>query len=385
MYDFDKPVNRRRPDAYKWMVGEDELPMWVADMDFETAPEIRAAIAERAAHGVFGYGDVPREWYDAYANWWETRHGLRLRAPENELIFCTGVIPAISSAVRKLTTPAEKIAVLTPVYNIFFNSILNNGRIPCPVPLLYERGRYSIDLPRLEAALADPQTSMLIFCNPHNPVGRVWNRRELAAVGELAQKHGITVLSDEIHCDLTKPGRRYTPFFAAGEACRSVGVTCIAPTKAFNLAGLQTAAVLCFDRRLQQKMRRALNTDEVAEPNAFAVPAAVAAFTKGGAWLDALRDYLWRNRETAEAFLKKELPRAKPVRAEATYLLWLDCTAYGYDGDLAEHIRRTSGLVVTEGSVFGAPPGFLRINLACPRETILDGMERLKKSLDLLN
>ena len=381
-YNFDVCPDRRGADAVKWAVGENELPMWIADMDFDAAPEIKAALQKRLDRGTFGYGDVPDEWYDAYIAWWETRHGYRMR--REDLIFCTGVIPAISSAVRKLTTPAEKAVVLTPVYNIFYNSVLNNGRVVLPCPLRCQDGAYEIDFPALEAALADPQTTLLIFCNPHNPVGKIWDRETLARVGALARRYGVTVLSDEIHCDLTRPGKGYVPFLSASEDCRAVGIACIAPTKAFNLAGMQTAAVCCENPFLRHKMRRALNTDEAAEPNSFAVPAAVAAFTQGGGWLDALRDYLWENRRTAEAFLQKELPRTRATAAEATYLLWLDCTDYRFDGDLAQKIRETSGLIVSEGAQYGAPAGFLRINLACPRARLQDGLTRLKKSLDAI-
>lgn len=377
-YDFDKRISRRA-DAVKWDVGENELPMWIADMDFDAAPEIKAALQARLDRGAFGYGDVTDAWYDAYISWWKTRHGFSMR--REGLIFCTGVVPAISTAVRKLTTPAEKIVVLTPVYNIFFNSILNNGRVPLPCPLRYGDGCYSIDFAALEAALADPQTSMLIFCNPHNPVGKIWDRETLEKVGKLAKACGVTVLSDEIHCDLTAPGTGYVPFLSAGEACREVGIACIAPTKAFNLAGLQTAAVYCENPLLRHKMWRGLNTDEVAEPNAFAVPAAVAAFTEGAPWLDALRDYLWENRRLAETFLARELPGVVPVKADATYLLWLDCTALDCDGDLAARIRETAGLVVSGGEQYGAPRGFLRINLACPRALAEEGLRRLKTAL----
>ena len=381
-YDFDTIIDRRLPDAVKWAVGNDELPMWIADMDFFAAPEIKEELCRRLTHGVFGYGDVPDVWYDAYTAWWETRHGFAMQ--RQGLIFCTGVVPAISGAVRKLTTPAEKVVILTPVYNIFYNSILNNGRVVLPCPLTYENGAYDIDFSALETALADPQTSMLIFCNPHNPVGKIWDKETLAKVGKLAKDNGVTVLSDEIHCDITAPGKDYVPFLSASNDCKEVGIACIASTKTFNLAGLQTAAVYCENPVLRHKIRRALNTDEVAEPNCFAVPAAVAAFTKGGPWLDALREYLWENRAFAENHIQTKIPGAKPVKAEATYLLWLDCTALSFDGDLAAHIRKTSGLLVSGGEQYGAPKGFLRVNLACPRALLEDGLERLKKSLTSL-
>ena len=240
-YDFDKVTDRRGTNSLKWDVKENELPMWVADMDFETAPEIKDAIISRAAHGVFGYGVIPDEWYGAYTGWWKRRHGFDMK--KEGLIFCTGVIPAISSAVRKLTTPGEKGLIQTPVYNIFFNSILNNGCTVLENPLIYKDGGYEMDLADLDKKLSDPQVSLMILCNPQNPVGKIWDAQTLAKVGELAKKHGVTVISDEIHCDITSPGKKYVPFASVNQVNRDISITCIAPTKAFNIAGIQTAAV----------------------------------------------------------------------------------------------------------------------------------------------
>lgn len=267
-YNFDEPINRRNTHSLKWNVPERELPMWVADMDFQTAPEIILALQKRVAHGVFGYTIVPDEWYQAYIGWWSHRH--RFQMEKAWLLFCTGVVPAISSTVRKLTTVGENILVLTPVYNIFFNSILNNGRLVLESPLKYDGESYQVDFDDLERKLAQPQTTMMILCNPHNPVGKVWSRETLEQIGELCWEHHVIVISDEIHCDLTAPRCEYVPFTSVSEKCRENSVTCIAPTKAFNLAGLQTAAVMIPNETLRHKVNRAINTDEVAEPNAFA-------------------------------------------------------------------------------------------------------------------
>ncbi len=381
-YDFDTPVDRRNTYSLKWDVKENELPMWVADMDFQTAPEVREAIQRRAAHGVFGYSIVPEEWYQAYIQWWESRHGFRMDA--EWLIFCTGVVPAISSIVRKLTTPAEKVLVLTPVYNIFFNSILNNGRQVLESRLQYDGEAYSIDYEDLEAKLADPQTSMLIFCNPHNPVGKIWSAEELRKVGELCRKHHVVVVSDEIHCDLTEPGLGYVPFASVSEDCRNNSITCIAPTKAFNLAGMQTAAVCVPDPVLRHKVWRGLNTDEVAEPNAFAIQAAVAAFTRGGEWLDELRSYLHENKVWTTQYIQKEIPQLKVVASQATYLMWLDCSGLTDSSEeLADVIRESTGLYLSEGGQYGGDgTHFLRLNVACPRSVLEDGLNRLKKGVE---
>lgn len=382
VYDFDAPVNRRHTNSLKWDVAENELPMWVADMDFETAPEIKAAIAARAAHGVFGYTVIPDAWAQAYIDWWVDRHGYLME--KDWLVFCTGVIPAISSLVRKLTTPAEKVLLQTPVYNIFFNSILNNGRQVLQSPLQYDGSEYSIDFADLEQKLTDPQTTLMILCNPHNPTGKIWSKETLAQIGSLCHKHHVTVIADEIHCDITAPGRDYIPFASVSEECRENSITCIAPTKTFNIAGLQTAAVSVPNATLRHKAWRALNTDEVAEPNAFAVDATIAAYTKGAAWLNALREYVHGNKTLAAEYVRTEIPHAKVVPSEATYLLWLDCTRIRgfFAPEAAAFIRKETGLYVSEGAQFGGNGAqFLRINAACPRTSLQQGLALLKKGL----
>lgn len=379
---FDRPVDRRDTGSLKWDVAAGELPMWVADMDFQTAPAVREAILARAKHGVFGYSIVPEEWYQAYISWWRNRHDFTME--QDWLIFCTGVVPAISSMVRKLTTPAEKVLLMTPVYNIFFNSILNNGRQALESRLVYDGTEYRIDFEDLERKLADPQTTLMLLCNPHNPIGKIWDRETLARIGALCRKHHVVVVSDEIHCDLTAPGRDYVPFASVSEDCRENSVTCIAPTKAFNIAGLQTAAVCVPNPVLRHKVWRGLNTDEVAEPNAFAVDAAIAAFTKGGEWLDALRGYLEDNKTLVKDFVKRELPGLHVVPSEATYLLWVNLGSGETSAeDVAEFIRRKTGLYLSAGNPFGGDGGsFLRLNAACPRTVLEDGLSRLKEGIE---
>ena len=381
-YDFDTPVNRRKTDSLKWDVAEDELPMWVADMDFETAPEIKRALKRRIEHGVFGYSIITKEWYDSYAGWWKKRHGLAI--DKNGLVFCTGVVPAISSIVRKLTTPNENVVIQTPVFNIFFNSIINNGARVLESPLVYRDGVYSMDLSDLEKKLSDPQTTLMILCNPHNPVGKIWDRETLAEIGRLCRKYHVTVISDEIHCDITEPGTDYIPFASVSDDCRQVGITCIAPTKTFNLAGMQSAAVYVPDPFLRHKVWRALNTDEVAEPNSFAALAAITAFTKGGPWLSELREYISENRRTAASFIENEIPDIKVVPQDATYLMWLDISALGSDSEsVAGFIRRETGLYLTAGIEYGkAGDSFLRMNIACPRSVLLDGLGRLRSGAE---
>ena len=381
-YDFDTPVDRRGTDAVKWNIADGELPMWVADMDFKTAPEIIEAVTERAKHGVFGYTDVPDEWYSAYISWWKRRHSFTMK--KEWLMFCTGVIPAISSAVRKLTTPNENVVIQTPVYNVFFNSVVNNGCRVLESPLVYENGEYRMDLDDLERKFADPQTNLMILCNPHNPVSKIWDSDTLAKIGKLAKLHGVTVISDEIHCDITAPGKEYVPFASVSDDCLDVSVTCIAPTKAFSIPGIQTAAICVPNVHLRNKIRRAINTDEVAEPNAFACVAAIAAFGHGEDWLNEMREYVFDNRRILTEYIKENIPDIKVIDGDATYLVWADISSLNIDSSKAcKIIRDTTGLFITSGSVYGmCGNGFTRINVACPKVYLYDGLERLKRGIE---
>ncbi len=383
-YDFDTVTDRRGTDSVKWDVLENELPMWVADMDFRTAPEIIEAIEARAAHGVFGYTDVNDDWYEAYISWWKRRYGFSLE--KEWLMFCTGVIPAISSVVRKITTPNEKVIIQTPVYNIFFNSIVNNGCRVLENPLLYKDGNYAMDLDDLEKKMSDPQATLMILCNPQNPAGKIWPKEDLEQVGQLAKENGITVLSDEIHCDLTEPGKKYIPFASVSDVCKEVSITCIAPTKTFSIPGIQTAAISVPNRFLRNKVRRAINTDEVAEPNVFALHAAVAAYNKGEDWLEELREYIFDNRRRVETFIDENIPELYAVRGDATYLVWIDISKLGRTADeVAAFLRKETGLFVSTGRIYGENgKNFLRMNVACSKVTLEDGLERLKRGVRLL-
>jgi cystathionine beta-lyase len=379
-FNFDDMIERRNTGSMKWDVKEGELPMWVADMDFRTAPGIIESIMERAKQGVFGYTTLTDEWYQAYQNWWSKRHHFQIE--KEWMIFCSGVVPAISSIVRKVTTVGENILVMTPVYNIFFNSISNNGRNVLEHRLKYDGTQYQIDFEDFEEKLSNPQTTLLILCNPHNPIGKIWDCKTLERIGDLCMKHHVLVLSDEIHCDITKPGEEYIPFASVSENCQKNSMTCVSPTKAFNLAGIQTAAVIVPEQNLRYKVNRGLNTDELAEPNAFGSIAPVAAFSKGGEWLDALREYLWENRAFAEEYIKQEIKSISPISANATYLLWLDCRSIiGNATEFCRFIRKNSGLYLSDGNEYHNGEGFLRMNLACPRQQVKDGLNRLKESV----
>ncbi len=375
-FDFDAPTARRGTGSLKWDVGENELPMWVADMDFRTAPAVTEAIVRRAKEGIFGYTVVPDEWYAAISRWWETRHGFRI--PHEWLTSCTGVVPAISSIVKRVTNVGDRVVLQTPVYDIFFHSVENAGRVVSESPLIYENGIFRADFEDLERKLADPLATMMILCNPHNPVGKIWTREELATVGALSNKDGVTLLSDEIHCDLTDPGAEYVPFASVSAECREVGVTCLSASKAFNLAGLQSAAVAVPEEHLRAKVVRGLNSDEVAEPNCFAALATVAAFREGGDWLDALRAYLAANKRAAVAAITDLAPGVRVVPQNATYLLWLDCGELTTNTDgLRDFLRKETGLYLSAGSPYrGNGAQFLRMNVACQRDVLAKGLDK---------
>lgn len=379
-YDFDKVTERRGTNSVKWSGGENELPMWVADMDFQTAPAIVDAIMKRAEHGIFGYSVIPDEWYTAYIGWWKTRHGVEFR--KSEMMFSSGVVPTLACCIKAFTEPNDKVLILSPVYYVFYKLIEQNGRRVLDCPLSESGGVYSIDRERLEAAMSDHDTKLMLLSDPHNPVGKIWSREELAEIGELADRYGVTVVSDEIHCDLTDPDVSYVPYYSASELCAENGIVCVSPTKTFNLAGLQSSAVIVRNEELRKAVSRALTIDNCAYPNAFAVQAAVAAFEQGGEWLDELREYICSNRNLVSDYLSRNIPEIKLTPSAATYLLWLDCRELGVSSKkLTQHIRSSTGLYLTDGGPFGGE-GFLRMNIACPKTLLRDGLERLKKGVE---
>ena len=380
-YDFDKPTDRRKFDTVKWDLPEGSLPMWVADMDFECAPPIREAVEKRAAHGIFGYSEAPMEYFTSLADFFERISGYR-HDPEC-MVYATGVVAIISSCVRKLTTPAEKVLIQAPVYNIFYNSILNNGRVVVSSDLVYENGEYHIDFQDLEEKMSDPQTSLMILCNPHNPVGKIWSSEELSRIGDLAVKHGVRVISDEIHFPLSDPGKTCIPFASVSENCRKNSVTCVSASKAFNLAGMGAATAIVYDPALRHKVWRGINTDEVGEPGAFSISASIAAYTQCDDWLMEVRQYIYENKIYCYDFIENNIPGARVVRSDATYLIWVDVSAYTSDSDaLKEEIFEKTGLYLSSGAAYGeCGKQFLRINLATQSANVIDGMNRLKKAL----
>ena len=382
-FDFDRIIDRRNTHSYKWDVKADELPMWVADMDFGTEPAVVEAIEKRLRQGAFGYNTVPDSFRESIIRWWQRRH--RFTMEKEWILYCTGVVPAISSIVRKMTEIGDDIVVLAPVYNIFYNSILNNGRKVLASELRYADGSYTIDYADLEEKLSRETTSLFIFCNPHNPIGKVWDRPTLERIAELCIKHDVLVVSDEIHCDLTHIGHAYIPFASLSKEIADRTISCIAPTKTFNIAGLQTAAIVIPNPEIRKQVDRGINTDEVAEPNTFAIQAAEAAFDEGEEWLEELREYLELNREFLIGSLKELVPEVQVIEAEATYLAWIDCAAITEDTKaLCAFIREKTGLYLSAGDIFGGNGSrFVRWNYACPKALLEDGIQRFVEGVAL--
>lgn len=381
-YDFETKIDRRHTNSVKWDVKENELPMWVADMDFVTAPEITAALTKRAQFGIFGYEEVPTTYYQAVADWWATEHDFR---PQLEwLMFCNGVVPAISSIVRKMTAAGDNVLVQAPVYNIFYHSIENNGRHTLASDLVNDDDHYTIDWADLETKLADPLTTMMIVCNPQNPIGIVWSRATLQRIGELCLKHHVLVVADEIHCDLTLNGHSYVPFASLSAPVAANSISCVSPSKTFNVAALHAATLIIPDATVRDLVSRGINNDELAEPNSFAIPGSLAAYTHGHAWVAELRSKIAANQRQVQAFLKTELPQVRPIEAQATYLLWLDISQVSADSaKLAAFIRAKTGLFLSAGDVYrGDGRRFLRLNVACPTSELTDGLTRLKAGID---
>ncbi|MBW4871064.1 pyridoxal phosphate-dependent aminotransferase [Prevotella buccae] len=379
-FDFDTVINRRGTNSYKWDIvkEEDVIPLWVADMDFKAAPAILEALKKRVEHGVFGYTLVPDSYYEAIINWFARRHNWQI--DRSWIIYTTGVVPAVSCAIKALTLPGEKVLIQTPDYNCFFSSIKNNGCEVAENELVRRGDSYEVDFEDFERQCADEKTTVFLLCNPHNPAGRVWTKEELERMNDICLAHGVRVISDEIHCELVMPGHRFTPFAAISDACRDNSVVLNSPTKAFNIAGLQIANIICADPAMRRRIDRAVNINEVCDVNPFGVVALQAAYNESEEWLDSLNHYIWGNYLALKEFIAKELPRLEVTRLEGTYLAWVDIKATGLTSDEAYGKLMKEGRVyVNSGTMYGrrAGEGYLRINLACPRATLLEGMKRM--------
>ena len=382
-YSFDELINRRGTNAYKWdsCPDEDTIPLWVADMDFKTFPGIIEVLKKRVEHGIFGYTKVPDAYYQSVINWFGNRHHWSF--PKEWILYTSGVVPAISAVIKAMTQPGDQVIVQTPVYNCFFSSIRNNGCEIVSNPLIYEGQTYHIDFEDLEAKVSNPKAKILLLCNPHNPAGRVWTKDELMRIGEICVKHHIWVISDEIHCEFVYPGHTYIPFASLSDEIQHHTITCNAPSKAFNTAGLQIANIICDNEEVRQKIDKAININEVCDVNPFGVEALMVAYTSEGAeWLRQLNTYLLDNYHTLQAFFQTHLPQFPITVLEGTYLVWVDCTVCRMDSEaIMEHLLKYK-VWVNEGLMYGKEgEHFIRINIACPRQRLMQGLERIMEGL----
>ncbi len=387
MYNFDECPSRQGTESVKWDLYPGTLPMWVADMDFRIAPEIQQALQKRLDHGVFGYELLPDSYFEVMGRWFSSRHGWE-GIGRKTIVPTTGVIAAYSAAIKAMTVPGDKVMVMTPCYNAFFPAIRNNKCLQQDCPLQYDGKHFIVDWDLFEKLAADCR--VLLLCNPHNPVGRVWTREELLLMAKICRRNNVFVISDEIHCELTYPGHDYTPWATLPEEYVKNSVSCISPTKAFNIAGIQIANIYAADPEVLKKMDRAINDNECCDVNVFGATALQAAYGQGGPWLDALRNYLYHNARTVCCFLEDELPGVVVPPLEGTYLMWLDCRwalrhgepLEGFSERLAAFLREKHGLTLSTGTIYGASgEGFERLNIACPRTRLLDGLDRFKDGI----
>ena len=396
-YDFDEIIPRRGTNSYKWDSARDAdiLPMWVADMDFRTAPPVVEALRKRVEHGIFGYVRVPDAYYAAVTNWFARRHDWQIE--KEWIIYTTGVVPALSAVIKALTVPGDKVMVQTPVYNCFFSSIRNNGCGMIANPLIYRNGTYQIDFADLEQKAADPNVKVLLLwrrniqsdlsgsdlCNPHNPAGRVWTKQELTRIGDICIRNNVWVVADEIHCELVFPGHTYIPFASISQEFLMHSVTCTSPSKAFNLAGLQIANIISADTDIRTKIDKAINVNEICDVNPFGVEALMAAYNDSEEWLEELKQYLFANYNYLRAYFAEYLSEFPVSMLEGTYLVWVDCSVLNQSSDeIVKTLLEKEKLWVNEGSLYGeAGEGFIRINIACPRQQLIEGLNRLRRAL----
>lgn len=376
-YDFESVIDRHNTNSVKWDLFDDDLPMWVADMDFSVAPKIQKAILNRANHPVYGYTIVPDELFEAYISWWDRRYGLKMS--RDDMAYAIGVMPSIASMIRCLTDVGDEILIQSPVYHVFYYFIEDNNRKVLENELVYEDGQYRIDFDDLDEKLS--KVKLMMLCNPQNPVGKIWSREDLDRILELCKKHDVIVISDEIHCDLTDPGIKYNPFKSADNVIR-----CLSPSKSFNIAGFQSSVIETVNSELLDKIKTQMNIDNSGACNVFATTAVIAAYNESEEWLDELREVLYENKQTVKEYLESELPIIKLVECDATYLLWLDCSALNTQSKvLSEFLRENQGLFLSAGSDFGeCGDNFLRMNIACPEELLLQGLDKLKAGVTAL-
>ena len=419
MYNFDELVERRGTNCVKWdeCPSDDVIPLWVADMDFKVAPAILEAIRKRVEQGVFGYNIVPESYYEAIISWFRRRHQWEIQ--RQWILYTTAVVPAVSCVIKALTMPGEKVLILSPAYNCFFSSIKNNGCEVLECPLLFTDDdlqftsentdglielaskssvsrtldpqehfpqkelstvNVSIDFSDFESKCADEKTTVFLLCNPHNPSGRVWTRKELQRMYDICKKHDVKVISDEIHCELIMPGYQFVPFGTITDDC----VVMNSPSKNFNTAGLQIANIICPNTSWRRRIDRAININEVCDVNPFGIVALMAAYNESEDWLDELNQYLWGNYTALCDFIGKNIPSWKVCRLEGTYLPWVDISAMGIPVEaLCDRLLHEARIWINPGTMYGQETGkdYVRFNIATQRSRLIEALERIKACL----
>jgi cystathionine beta-lyase len=386
MWNFDEPAGREGTDCIKYDRREetfgvkDIIPMWVADMDFNTPDFVVESLQKRLDHQIYGYSFRSSEYFQSMISWIKTRHNWTV---EKEWIsFSPGIVPALNFCTLAFTQPGDSIIVQPPVYFPFFSAAESHGRNLIYNRLTESEGKWNMDYNSLIAGI-DSKTKMIIISNPHNPVGRVWTPEELNNLADICLKNNILIISDEIHCDLVLPGFTHTPMASLSEKIAENTVTLIAPSKTFNLAGLSTSSVIIKNPVLRKSFNRIVDNLHVGNGNIFGNTASIAAYTKGHKWLDALLDYIDNNIEFVKDYCGKMIPEIIPVQPEATYMIWLDCRRFGMSGkDLQNFFVHKAGVGMNEGSTFGpGGEGFMRMNLGTTHQTVMKAMEQIERAV----
>lgn len=389
MWNFDEPVNREGTNCIKYDRREeifgrkDIIPMWVADMDFKTPDFITDALHDQLRHEIFGYSYRPPAYYSSVTDWLKKRHNWSV--DKEWIIFTPGVVPALNFCTLAFTSPGDSIIVQPPVYFPFFSAVESHGRNLVRNRLKENKGRWTMDLESL-TGLIDEKTRMIIISNPHNPVGRVWTSEELIRLCEICIRNNILIISDEIHSDLVLDGYTHIPLATLSDEIAANTITCIAPSKTFNLAGLSTSNVIISNPSLRKSFSRTVENLHVGNGNIFGTAASVAAYTNGHGWLDALLEYIGKNVDFVEDYCQKMIPEIIPVHPEATYMIWLDCRKLGMEGqELQKFFVRNAGIGMNEGSTFGpGGEGFMRMNLGTTRQTVKRAMEQIENAVSSL-
>lgn len=384
---FDEIIDRRGTNSLKYDFAAergkpaDVLPLWVADMDFQSPPAVLEALTKAVQHGIFGYSESKREYFDAIKKWYSDSFGWEVE--QDWLVKTPGVVFAICAAVRCLTEPGDGVLIQQPVYYPFSESILKNRRTLVSSPLVYQNGTYSIDFQDFENKIVQNNVRLFILCSPHNPVGRVWTKEELIRLGDICIKHGVTVVSDEIHADFVYEGNRHFVFAGLKPEFLNCTITCTAPSKTFNLAGLQVSNIFIADPAIRRKFREEITASGYSQLNALGLVACRAAYEHGRPWLDGVKQYLAENLRFVRDFLADRLPEVKLVEPQGTYLIWLDCSGLGLNEEqLEDLIVNRAKLWLDGGSIFGPEGrGFERINIACPRSILEQAMTRLEQAV----